>query len=118
MDDDFIKLTQSAQFYKPRDVSVFNDATIKEILDVASNNKIENTDYIIDEFRVNKIIKNIPFIFSAKIFLTEKPVYFLEDSKYKDQIYAFILLIEINNFLVLLKAGETQRRLNAVAVLA
>uniref|UniRef100_UPI000E1FCB33 hypothetical protein n=1 Tax=Legionella sainthelensi TaxID=28087 RepID=UPI000E1FCB33 len=48
-------------------------------------------------------VKNIPFTYSAKIFLTEKPVYFLEDKKYKDQIYAFILLIEINNFLVLLK---------------
>ncbi|RUR21571.1 hypothetical protein [Legionella qingyii] len=103
MDDDFVKLTQSAQFYKPKDVNIFNNTTIKEILDVATENKKENTNYIVDEFRINKQTAGITYTYSAKIFLTEKPVYFLEESEYKDQIYAFIILIEINNFLVILK---------------
>lgn len=103
MDDDFVKLTQSAQFYKPRNVNSFNDTTIREILDVATANKKENKDYIIDEFRINKQTYGITFIYSAKIFLTEKPVYFLEEREFMDQIYAFIIVIEINNFLVILK---------------
>ncbi|QLZ70622.1 hypothetical protein FOLKNPGA_03436 [Legionella sp. PC1000] len=101
MDNDFVILTQSAQFYKPR--NFFSNTNIKEILDVASGNKKKDTDYLINEYRISKQYNHISFTYSAQVFITERPVYFLDHDQYKDQIFAFIVLVEMDNYLVVFK---------------
>ncbi|ARB91235.1 hypothetical protein [Legionella longbeachae] len=103
MDIDTVILSQSAQFYKPREGVFFNDLNIKEILDTASSNKKLEADFLIDKFRAAHRCNGINCKVSIRVFLTEKKVFFLDDSQLKDQIYAFIVLIEVNDYLVILK---------------
>lgn len=96
-----LELTKNVLFFKS-DIP-FTDAVINQICDLASDNKETNTTFIIDEFRLNQQTQNlIDFTISIKVFSTVRPVYFLDDDSYEDRIFAYIVLIEIGNYLVVL----------------
>lgn len=111
--------TKSLYFY--RDGGFLNrDSIIDDILKSSTINCVKDKDgnpepYILNIFRKeNEKIPNLKF--SIRIFLTEKPVYFLkttsqhanyEERDYinslKDKIYAYIVIIEYKDYLCILK---------------
>ncbi len=96
-----LELTKNVLFFKSK--VLFNDILIREIIDLATDNKEDNTKFIIDKFRTKeKTQTNIDYTLSIKVFSTVRPVYFLDDDSYEDRIYAYIILIEIDDYLVLL----------------
>lgn len=98
---DRLELTKNVLFFKSN-VSP-NDIVIHEILKLATDNKEDNTQFIIDKFRTKEQTQtNIDYTLSIKVFSTVRPVHFLDDDNYEDRIYAYIILIEIDDYLVLL----------------
>lgn len=98
---DRLELTKNVLFFKSN-VSP-NDIVIHEILKLATDNKEDNTQFIIDKFRTKKQTQtNIDYTLSIKVFSTVRPVHFLDDDNYEDRIYAYIILMEIDDYLVLL----------------
>ncbi|UXC19685.1 hypothetical protein [Comamonas squillarum] len=98
---DRFQLTRNAQFYRKN--ANFDPAWIKQIMDLASSNSIEKDVFIINDFRVNREYKNnLRYTYSAKVFKSQRPVYFL-DEDLSDTIYAFIILIEIENYIAIVK---------------
>ncbi|ENW03396.1 hypothetical protein [Acinetobacter beijerinckii] len=98
---DRLELTKNVLFFKSN-VSP-NDIVIHEILKLATDNKEDNTQFIIDKFRTKEQTQtNIDYTFSIKVFSTVRPVHFLDDDNYEDRIYAYIILMEIDDYLVLL----------------
>ncbi|AWF80234.1 hypothetical protein BTJ40_05085 [Microbulbifer sp. A4B17] len=97
-----LKLTKNAQFYRAN-VPV-EDELIKNILDAASYNINPDSAFVIDQFRQGRHIdeQNFGFLYSVRVFPSSRPVYFLDD-EIKDKIYAFILIIEIDDYLAVLK---------------
>ncbi|MFW1858828.1 hypothetical protein [Acinetobacter defluvii] len=95
-----IKLTRNCCFYSPK--VRLTKKYINELFDEASKNKKNNTRYIVKE--VKKInSEDIDYTYSTIVFCTEKPVYFFEDSKLKDTVHAFLLLIEIDGYVAIFK---------------
>ncbi|EJG2205948.1 hypothetical protein BET61_RS04000, partial [Morganella morganii] len=86
-----------------------------------------NSDYLLDEFRVdNRLIEsNIPYKYSLRIFPTLRPVYFIgeveEGENYQDKIYAFILILEFDNSIAIIKkscaniSDKVERNFNLVS---
>ncbi|WP_436870514.1 hypothetical protein [Acinetobacter courvalinii] len=96
-----LELTKNVLFFKSN-VPV-NDIVIREILNLATDNKEDKTKFIIDKFRIKeKTQANINYTLSIKVFSTVRPVYFLDDDSFEDRIYAYIILMEIDGYLVLL----------------
>jgi hypothetical protein len=97
-----LRLTRNAQFYRVNE-PITNDV-ITEILDKASENRIQGSDYLIEVFREEKLIEgqNLRFCYSVNVFPTARPVFFLRDN-FSDTILAFILIIEIDQYLAVLK---------------
>lgn len=97
-----LRLTRSAQFYRKKDD--FKEEFVKSILDAASAISLEDENYVLDIFRDSRNIEEVGFeyIFSARVFATERPVYFFDD-EFVDTIYAFILIIEVEDYLVVFK---------------
>lgn len=96
-----LELTKNVLFFKCD--SQINDQDIDEILELATENKERNTNFVIDQFRRgNKTNRGIDYTLSIKVFPTVRPVYFLDDDSFEDRIYAYILVIEINDYLVIL----------------
>lgn len=96
-----LDLTKNVQFYKA--TTLIDASIISEILDVASSNIEIGKSFIIDILRESKSTNlKIDYKVSIKVFPTVKPVYFLDDNTFEDRIHAFIILIEINKFLVVL----------------
>ena len=93
-----LELTKNVLFFKSK--VLFNDILIREILNLATDNKEDKTKFIIDKFRTKeKTQTNIDYTLSIKVFSTVRPVYFLDDDSYEDRIYAYIILIEIDDYL-------------------
>lgn len=99
---DRLKLTQNAQFFISK--NVITDISILEILDAAKENRDVIEDFIINEFRTEQNITayKLQYKYSVIVFLTQRPVYFIEDGFF-DKVYAFILIIEIGNYLAIFK---------------
>lgn len=99
---DRLKLTQNAQFFRA-DTEI-TDETISRILNSASSNKSATEDFIINETRIERTTPQdeVSYKYSVRVFPTSRPVYFLEEN-IKDKIYAYIIIIEIQNVLVILK---------------
>jgi hypothetical protein len=97
-----LKLTKNAQFYKVEEY--VGDEIIKKILDTASENLSSSGSFVIDTFRQEQVVdgQDINFVYSTRVFPTTRPVYFLDD-EYEDTIYAFILIIEFEKYLTVLK---------------
>lgn len=96
-----LELTKNVLFFKT--VAPIDDNAISEILDEAVENKETGSNFIIDNFRYSESTNlNVDYKVSIKVFPTVRPVYFLDDDNFEDRIYAFIIIIELNNYLVVL----------------
>lgn len=81
-----LELTKNVLFFKSK--VLFNDILIREILNLATDNKEDKTKFIIDKFRTKeKTQTNIDYTLSIKVFSTVRPVYFLDDDSYEDQLH-------------------------------
>lgn len=96
-----LELTKNVQFYKIN--NDLDDDIISNILNDASSNQEINSEAIIDVYRDVKVtVENIEYQITIKVFPTVKRVFFLNDDSIEDRIYAFIVLIELNDYLVVL----------------
>ncbi|ENF7818301.1 hypothetical protein ABR157_004104 [Enterobacter soli] len=111
---DRLELTKNIQFYNliiPEDNPnrTITDAEITNILDASDDNIEPGSNYLLKEFRVSKrLVENdIPYKYSLRIFPTLRPVYFIGEidgeDKYQDKIYAFILILEFDNSIAIIK---------------
>ncbi|WP_107843564.1 hypothetical protein [Neisseria sicca] len=111
-------LTKSIYIYK--DFHTHNKESrridlIRDILALATNNKIKSSSFILNIFRKN--FHNFHDIkYTVRVFLTDRPIYFLKEisakanedertlfSKLKDKIHAYIILIEYKDYICILK---------------
>lgn len=96
-----LELTKNVQLYKINRGVI--DSVIGKILDEAASNKEPNSPYIINKFREsNNTASNIDYRISVRVFSTVRPVYFLDDDTFQDKIHAYIVLIELNGYLLAL----------------
>lgn len=96
-----LELTKNVQFYKTN--KKLDDDIVVKVLNEATLNQEEDSKFIIDVYRDIKVTDSkIDYTVTIKVFPTVKPVYFLNDDNIEDRIYAFIILIELNDYLVLL----------------
>lgn len=111
---DRLELTKNIQFYNliiPEDNPdrAITDVEITTILDSSDENIEPGSGYLLDEFRVNKILieNDTTYKYSLRIFPTLRPVYFIGEveggENYQDKIYAFILIIEFDNSIAIIK---------------
>jgi hypothetical protein len=101
---DRLKLTKNAQFYAS--INIIDDDSIRSIIDEAVSNRVDNSNFVIEEFRLPRTINlsnsQLDFKYSLYVFPTIRPVYFL-DVGINDTIYAYILIIEIGSYIAVLK---------------
>ncbi|AGK46439.1 hypothetical protein BTI_49 [Burkholderia thailandensis MSMB121] len=99
---DRLLITQNAQFYLPK--AELTDDSIGALLDAASQNIEKNSNFLINEFRQERIVPNTDFTYtySARAFPSSRPVYFLTE-EFQDTIYAYIVIIEIGKYLSIFK---------------
>ena len=76
-----LELTKNAQFYISKGNKPIEDAFILDVLNASDDNIEPDALYILNEFRVksNLIDKNIPYLYSVRIFPTirlDLPLYF------------------------------------------
>lgn len=97
-----LRLTKNAQFYRVDEP--VEDELVKTILDTASDNMNPDSGFVIDEFRQERNLdeQSLSYVYSARVFPSSRPVYFLDDD-FEDKVYAFILIIEIGDYLAVLK---------------
>ncbi|MDF7660444.1 hypothetical protein PUG81_15870 [Erwiniaceae bacterium L1_54_6] len=111
---DRLELTKNIQFYDliiPENdpTRVISDLEISNILNASDDNIEHQGLYLLDEFRVtgNLVKDNTPYKYSVRIFPTLRPVYFISDleggDNYQDKIYAFILILEFDNHIAIVK---------------
>jgi len=97
-----LRLTKNAQFYRVNEP--VGDELVRSILDTAADNISPDSEFVIDKFRQERNVEgqNLDFVYSARVFPSSRPVYFLDDD-FEDKVYAFILIIEIGDYLAVLK---------------
>ncbi|HAW2831801.1 TPA: hypothetical protein JLR02_000387 [Escherichia coli] len=104
-----LELTKNAQFYISKGNKPIEDAFILDVLNASDDNIEPDALYILNEFRVksNLIDKNIPYLYSVRIFPTIRPVYFIgkDDGELGlyDRIHAFIIVFEFENCIGIIK---------------
>ncbi|OOF66731.1 hypothetical protein BKG89_10135 [Rodentibacter caecimuris] len=97
MKDDLI-LTKNAMFYKnTQGVTVEN--IIEEIMDIASSNKNEK-EFILNDVNSYSDIDELNYIYSVKVFQINRPVYFSKDKELFDLVHAYILILEIDDYII------------------
>lgn len=101
---DDLGLTLNAQFFRASEG--IGDEAFLRLLDAASENAVED-EMLSSEFRVEvrHDQEEFRFRYSLRIFFTDRPVYFLPESDYRDRVCAFILVLEIDEHVVVLKRG-------------
>lgn len=106
-----LELTKNVQFYKP--ISKTTNAIINDLLKKGCENKELRKRYIINKTREIVEIGDITATFSIRVFPTTKPVFFI-DEDLEDRIYAFLVLIELNGYLLVLSksCANIQTKLN------
>jgi len=97
-----LQLTKNAQFF--RIGSPLSDETVQEVLDAAADNITLDGEFIIDSFRQERLLddQEFSFVYSVKVFPSTRPVYFLDDD-FEDIVHAFILVIEVDNYIAIVK---------------
>lgn len=96
-----LELTKNVQFYKTN--NSLDENVLSSVLNEATLNQEKNSDFILEAFQDIKVTtENTEYKLTAKVFPTTKPVYFLNDDNIEDRIFAFILLIELGDYLVVL----------------
>jgi hypothetical protein len=103
LDINDVLLKKNAQFYKKNEV--FNDDSIKDILEAASVSVIGTFD-LNKESVPDKIIidsdESIDFTYSIRVFKTNRSVPFVSIDL-SDEVYAYIVLIECEDYVVIFK---------------
>lgn len=101
---DRLLLTRNAQFFKPK-AGIDLETAIANLADAASANKLPESEFLVDESRVARPIPetNSSYTLTAKVFPTSREVYFWNGDDIEDQIYAYIIAIEIEGFIALFR---------------
>ncbi len=97
-----LELTKNAQFYIPK--NTIDDSIINDILGAAVDNMDTDAQFVVDLFRADKRVdeSDLEYKCSVRVFPSVRPVYFI-DADLEDRVYAFIILIEYQNYLAVLK---------------
>ncbi|MBO2674776.1 hypothetical protein [Shewanella algae] len=97
-----LELTKNAQFYIPK--NTIDDSIINDILGAAVDNMDTGAQFVVDLFRADKRVdeSDLEYKCSVRVFPSVRPVYFI-DEELEDRVYAFIILIEYQNYLAILK---------------
>ncbi len=97
-----LRLTKNAQFYRVSEP--VDDKLLINILNTASDNMNPDSVFVVDQFRQERNVdgQNLSYVYSARVFPSSRPVYFLDDD-FEDKIYAYILIVEIGDYLAVLK---------------
>jgi len=106
-----LELTRNVQFYKP--LSSITQSMIKDLLKKGCENKESGKRAIISKFRESIEINDINARVSIKVFPTTRPVFFI-DSDLEDRIYALLIFIELNDYLLVISksSANIQSKLN------
>lgn len=99
MFEDKLSLTKSAVFYK-NDSGCDASKIIEELMNLASSNKNEK-NFILDEVNKEYKIDNIDYKYSIRIFQVNKSVNFIKGDEFIDLVYAYVLIIEINDYIII-----------------
>lgn len=102
---DDLLLTKNAIFYKNTRTTDTNKI-IEKLINKASNNKNED-DFILDEINKEYKIEASSHKYSIRIFKTNKPVYFIKNKELFDIVFAYILILEIDNHIVIFSKNTT-----------
>lgn len=99
-----LELTKNAQFYIPK--NAIDDSIINDILGAAVDNMDTGAEFVVDLFRADKRVdeSDLDYKCSIRVFPSIRPVYFI-DEDLEDRVYAFIILIEYQNYLAIFKKG-------------
>ena len=97
-----LELTQNAQFYVPK--HAIDDSVINDILGAAVDNMDAGSQFVVDLFRSDKRVEELDLEYkcSVRVFPSVRPVYFIDEAL-EDRVYAFIILIEYQNYVAILK---------------
>ncbi len=97
-----LELTKNAQFYVPK--NAIDDSVINDILSAAVDNMDTGTQFVVDLFREEKSVEesDLNYKCSIRVFPSVRPVYFIDEAL-EDRVYAFIILIEYQNYLTIFK---------------
>lgn len=97
-----LELTKNAQFYKSK--QIISSTHIDAILNAAIDNMEAGSDFVINLIRTDAALEsdNTKYKYSVRVFPTARPVYFINEV-IKDRIYAFIIIIEYDNHIVVFK---------------
>lgn len=97
-----LELTKNAQFYVPK--NSIEDSIINDILGAAADNMDTDAQFVVDLFRSYKRVEesDLEYKCSVKVFPSVRPVYFIDEAL-EDRVYAFIILIEYQNYLAIFK---------------
>lgn len=94
------RLSRNARFYIADQVS---DDDISAILDAARNGAVEEIEGY-SAFRAR--VPGLNFCYSTSVFLIEREVHFHSSTDLRDRIYGFIVIIEIEGHLIVLKKNS------------
>lgn len=96
-----LELTKNVQFYKVN--KDLDDDILSNVLNEATSNQEHNSKLELNIYRDEKgTTTDIKYKITAKVFPTAKPVYFFDDDNIEDRIFAFIILIELDDYLVVM----------------
>lgn len=97
-----LELTKNAQFYVPK--NAIDDSIINDILGAAVDNMDTGAQFVVDLFRFDKRVEEseLDYKCSVRVFPSVRPVYFINEAL-EDRVYAFIILIEYQNYLAVFK---------------
>lgn len=95
-----LSLTLNAQFFRAK--ADLADRELMRLLDAATANAVPGS-ILASEFRARMEHGADEFRYSMRVFKTARPVYFLPGQALEDHIHAFILVLEIDGHVVLLK---------------
>lgn len=97
-----LELTKNAQFYVPK--NSIDDSIINDILGAAVDNMDTGAQFVVDLFRSDRRIEDsgLEYKCSVKVFPSIRPVYFIDETL-EDRVYAFIILIEYQDYLAIFK---------------
>lgn len=97
-----LQLTQNAQFFTPK--TQITSESILAVLNAASENKVDGSNFLVEKIRIESTIPETKnqYVYSARIFASKRPVYFFSE-EITDTIHAFIVIIEIDNHIAILK---------------
>lgn len=100
---DSLALTQNAQFYVTR--NPLDDAIVEGILNAATVNLAANADFLHNEARVERTVveHQLTYTYSLRIYPSAREVLFLDGINLNDTIHSYILLLEIEDFIVVLR---------------